>query len=212
VVLHVFYFLMLGAVYRIGDLSHVYPLMRGIAPLLVALVGTLWLGETLSVPMWSGIALICAGILLPVVRYPRVLAERATPLAFAIAIVIAGYTLVDGNGTRASGNSLSYCLWMFLLEAPPIVFAAWLTQRRRVWEYCLLRWRYAAAGAVCVLGSYSIALWAMTVAPIAAIAALRETSVLFAAVIGCTLLKERLGIWRVAGAAVIAGGMALLRL
>ncbi len=212
VMLHVCYFLMLGAVYRVGDLSHVYPLMRGIAPMLVALVGVIWLGETLSVTVWSGIGLICLGILLPVLRHPQVFAERATPLALAIALVIAGYTLVDGNGTRASGNPLSYCLWMFLLEAPPIVLAAWLKQRGRVWVYCRARWRQATIGGFCALGSYSIALCAMIAAPIAAIAALRETSVLFAAVIGCTLLKERLGSWRVAGAAIIAGGMALLRL
>ena len=212
VVLHVGYFLMLGAVYRHGDLSHVYPLMRGIAPLLVALTGALFLGESLSVLVWAGIALICAGILLPVLRHPGVLRERATPLALAIAAVIAGYTLVDGYGTRASGNSFSYCMWMFLLEAPPIVLVAWCYQRRRVWQHVQLKWRRAVIGGFCVLGSYSIALWAMVSAPIAAVAALRETSVLFAAVIGATLLKERLGAWRIAGAATIAAGMAMLRL
>lgn len=209
--LHVCYFLMLGAVYRIGDLSHVYPLMRGTGPLLVALSSALFLDETLSPLMWCGIGLICGGVMLPALRQPAVLAERATPLALLIAVVIAGYTLVDGYGTRASGSSLGYCLWMFLLEAPPIVLVAWRAQRGRLWQHCRTRWRFAAAGGVCVLGSYSIALWAMIAAPIAAIAALRETSVLFAAVIGCTLLKERLGVWRIAGAAVIAAGMAMLR-
>ena len=212
VVLHVAYFLMLGAVYRHGDLSHVYPLMRGIAPLLVALTGAVCLGESLSVLVWMGITLICAGILLPVLRHPAVLRERATPLALAIAAVIASYTLVDGYGTRASGNSFSYCMWMFLLEAPPIVLVAWFYQRRRVWEHVRLKWRRAVVGGFCVLGSYSIALWAMVSAPIAAVAALRETSVLFAAIIGATLLKERLGAWRIAGAATIAVGMAMLRL
>jgi len=212
VVLHVAYFLMLGAVYRHGDLSHVYPLMRGIAPLLVALAGAIFLGESLSVLVWAGIALICAGILLPVLRHPGVLRERATPLALMIAVVIAGYTLVDGYGTRASGNSFSYCMWMFLLEAPPIALVAWFYQRRRVWEHARLKWRRAMVGGFCVLGSYSIALWAMVSAPIAAVAALRETSVLFAAIIGATLLKERLGAWRIAGAATIAAGMAMLRL
>jgi drug/metabolite transporter (DMT)-like permease len=212
VALHVAYFLMLGAVYGIGDLSHVYPLMRGVAPLLVALAGVMVLGESLSMMVWMGIALICAGILLPVLRHPAVLRERATPLAFAIGLVIAAYTLVDGYGTRASGNSFSYSLWMFLLEAPPIVLVAWLKQRRLVWQHVRIYWRRAAVGGVCVIGSYSIALWAMVSVPIAAVAALRETSVLFAAIIGCTLLKERLGIWRVAGAATIAAGMVLLRL
>jgi drug/metabolite transporter (DMT)-like permease len=212
VVLHVCYFMMLGVIYRLGDLSQVYPLMRGIAPLLVALTGAWWLDETLSGAVWSGIALICAGILLPVMRQPRILAERTAPLVLVVAALTAAYTLVDGYGTRASGSPLGYCLWMFVLEAPPIVLAAWVRQRGRVWSHAIKRWRYAAAGAVCVLGSYSIALWAMTEAPIAAVAALRETSVLFAAVIGCTLLKEKLGIWRVTGAAIIAAGMVMLRL
>lgn len=212
VVLHVAYFLMLGVVYRLGDLSQLYPLMRGIAPLLVALTGALWLGETLSSAVWTGIALICAGILLPVVRQAQFPGGRAAPLVLVIAALTAAYTLVDGYGTRASGSALGYCLWMFVLEAPPIVLAAWLRQRGRVWSYAAGRWRFAAAGAVCVTGSYSIALWAMTEAPIAAVAALRETSVLFAALIGCTLLKEKLGAWRVTGAAIIAAGMAMLRL
>ena len=212
VALHVCYFLMLGAVYRLGDLSHVYPLMRGLAPMAVALIGAVFFGETLGLLVWLGIGLICAGIVLPVLRYPGVLRERATPLALAIAAVIAAYTLVDGHGTRASGNSFSYCMWMFLLEAPPIVLVAWWYQRRLVWQHVRLKWRRAAIGGFCVLGSYSIALWAMVSAPIAAVAALRETSVLFAAIIGTTLLKERLGAWRIAGAATISAGMAMLRL
>ena len=212
VALHVCYFLLLGAVYRHGDLSHVYPLMRGVAPMLVALVGVVWLGESLSAAMWTGIALICAGILLPVLRHPQALAARATSLALVSALITAAYTLVDGNGTRLSGHSLSYCLWMFLLEAPPLVLAASFTQGGALWVHARRRWRHAAAGAFCVLGSYSIALWAMVSAPIAAVAALRETSVLFAALIGCTLLGEKLGTWRIGGAAVIACGMAMLRL
>ena len=211
VALHVCYFLMLGAVYRFGDLSHVYPLMRGSAPLLVALAGAIFPGESLSVYVWAGIALICTGIMLPVLRHPSVLGERSTPLALLIAVITASYTLVDGYGTRASGNSLSYCLWMFLLQAPPVVLAVLISGRKELLQHCRLRWRFATAGGFCVLGSYSIALWAMVSAPIAAVAALRETSVLFAALIGCTLLKERLGVWRVTGAAIIASGMALLR-
>jgi len=97
VVLHVFYFLMLGAVYRLGDLSHVYPLMRGVAPLLVAMTGAFWLNESLSAAVWSGIALICAGILLPVVRHPKILGERATPVALMIAVVIAMLHLLALN-------------------------------------------------------------------------------------------------------------------
>ena len=212
VVLHVIYFLLLGAVYRIGDLSHVYPLMRGLAPMLVAFAGVLFLDESLGVMVWVGISLICAGILLPVLRHTGVLHERATPLALLISLIIASYTFVDGYGTRVSDNSLSYSLWMFFLEAPPLVLVAWWYERGRVWAYCRGYWRRAAAGGLCVLGSYSIALWAMLTVPIAAVAALRETSVLFAALIGCVLLKERLGVWRIAGAGIIACGMAMLRL
>jgi len=210
--LHVFYFLTLAGTYRRGDLSHVYPLMRGTAPLLVALIGVVLLDDRLSAGMWAGIALISFGILVPVLWRPAAVPGKATLIALGNAIIIASYTLIDGNGTRAAGNALSYCLWIFVLDVVPIALVAWAIRRRAVWEYAIRRWKPCTAGAVCTLASYGIVLWAMTQAPIAAVAALRETSVIFAAVIGSVLLKEQMGGLRIAGAAVVACGIAALRL
>lgn len=211
-VLHVFYFLTLAGTYHRGDLSHVYPLMRGTAPLLVALVGVVLLDDRLSAGMWAGIVLISFGILVPVMWRPAVVSGKGTLIALGNAVIIACYTLIDGNGTRASGNALSYCLWIFVLDVVPILAVAWALRRNRVWEYAVRRWKPCTAGAFCTLLSYGIVLWAMTRAPIAAVAALRETSVIFAAVIGSTLLKEQMGRQRIAGAVVVACGIAALRL
>jgi drug/metabolite transporter (DMT)-like permease len=210
--LHVVYFLTLAGTYRRGDLSHVYPLMRGIAPLLVALTGVVLLDDRLSAGMWAGIALICFGILVPALWQPAAVSGRGTAIALGNAAIIACYTLVDGNGTRAAGNALSYCLWIFVLDVIPIVAVALAIHRRGVWKYAARRWKPCTVGALCTLLSYGIVLWAMTKAPIAAVAALRETSVIFAAVIGSTLLKERMGRLRIAGAVVVACGIAALRL
>ncbi len=211
-VLHVFYFLALAGAYRWGDLSHAYPLMRGTAPLLVALVGIFLLDDRLTAGMWTGIGLISAGILTPVLWRPWAVSGKATLIAVGNAAIIASYSLVDGFGTRASGHAFSYCLWIFLLDLLPIVMVAFAIHRHGVWEYALRRWRPCTAGALCTLASYGIVLWAMTQAPIAAVAALRETSVIFAAVIGATLLKEQLGRLRIAGAVLVACGIAALRL
>jgi drug/metabolite transporter (DMT)-like permease len=210
--LHVIYFLTLAGAYRSSDLSYAYPLMRGTAPLLVALSGIFLLDDQLTTGMWTGIALIALGILAPVLWQPAAVSGKGTLVALGNAVVIACYTLVDGNGTRVSGNALSYCVWLFFLDAFPIVIVALAIHRRDAWEYALQRWKPCAVGALFTLGSYAIVLWAMTRAPIAAVAALRETSVIFAAVIGVTLLQERLGRLRIAGAVVVACGIAALRL
>ncbi len=212
VILHVFYFLALAGAYRWGDLSHAYPLMRGTAPLLVALIGVFMLDDHLTSGMWAGIALISIGILVPVFWRPRAVSARATLIALGNAAIIASYSLVDGFGARASGNAVSYCLWIFFLDAFPITLVALAIHRRRVWEYALQRWKPCTVGGLCTLGSYGIVLWAMTQAPIAAVAALRETSVIFAAVIGSALLKEQMGRLRIAGAVLVACGIAALRL
>lgn len=211
-VLHVVYFLTLAGTYRRGDLSHVYPLMRGTAPLLVALFGFLLLDDHLGAGLWSGVALISFGILVPVLWRPAAVSSKGTLIALGNAVVIACYTLVDGNGTRASGNALSYCLWIFVLDVLPILTVAMAIHGGGIWKYAARRWKPCTAGALCTVLSYAIVLWAMTRAPIAAVAALRETSVIFAAIIGSVLLKEQMGRLRIAGAVVVACGIAALRL
>lgn len=211
---HQFYFAMVGAAYRHGDLSYTYPLMRGVPPLVVACAGSLILHDATTPWLWTGVVTISVGVLW-IGGFQRLLRHaqlRPTVIALGNAALIAGYTLIDGIGVRLSGHALSYGLWLFVLTALPYA-AIVIAHRRESIGKSLRRswWRALAAGALSI-GAYVIALWAMTHAPIAAVAALRETSVIFGAVIGSLLLKEPFGRHRIAGACVVAAGVALIKL
>ncbi len=138
----------------------------------------------------------------------------AAPVALSLAnaAVITAYTLVDGVGARLSGHAAAYTLWVFLLTAPPLL--AWAAARRPcgLRDQFRARWHLGLLGGACTLGSYALALWAMTRAPIASVAALRETSILFGMALAALVLKERLRWPRHAAAAAIACGAAALRL
>lgn len=209
---HFAYYATLAQAYRTGDLSFAYPLMRGSAPLLVAILGAVLLNELPGVHAMAGIALICAGIIsiafVPRRRHP----PAATGWAFANAAVIAAYTLIDASGARASGNAVAYATWLIFIEGLP--FLAWIARRRGApaLDYLRRGWRRGLLGGVGSLAAYGIALYAMTRAPVAAVAALRETSVLFAALIGALWLREGFGAMRIAGAASVVIGIAALRL
>jgi drug/metabolite transporter (DMT)-like permease len=211
-VIHFGYYVTLAQAYRTGDLSFAYPLMRGSAPLIVAVLGIVVLHEVPSAHALLGIVLICAGI----VSIAFVRRERHPPgaarWAFANAAIIAAYTLVDGTGARASGNAAAYVSWLIFIEGLP--FLAWLAWRRGAPAVAYVRasWGRGLLGGAFSLAAYGIVLYAMTRAPVAAVAALRETSVLFAALIGSLWLKEGFGAMRLAGAASVAVGIAALRL
>lgn len=208
--IHQIYFILVAAAYRSGDMGHTYPLMRGTAPLIVALASAQLLGETLTLASWVGIGLICGGILLLAVH--RHANHRATTIAVANAVVIAFYTVVDGTGVRLSGNAVSYVLWLNLLSGVPLFLLVWLRDRSKVWGMMRTNSRNAVIGGGCKLGAYGIALWAMTQAPVAVIAALRESSVLFGVAISALILRERSGLRRFITAALIAAGAAALKL
>lgn len=212
VVIHFAYYLTLAQAYRTGDLSFAYPLMRGTAPLLVTLLGILFLRELPGAQVMLGIALISAGIFAIAFAQHRQHPRAAVYWALANAAIIAVYTLVDGAGARASGSALSYVLWLTFVEG--IVFLAWIRMHRgaRATAYIHAAWRRGLLGGFCSVAAYAIVLWAMTRAPIAAVAALRETSVLFAALIGTVLLKEGFGVARLVGAASVVAGVAALKL
>jgi drug/metabolite transporter (DMT)-like permease len=171
-----------------------------------------FLGERPTATMLAGIALISLGILV-IAWYAG---GRHTPAAagwaLGNALIIAVYTLVDGAGARASGNAASYVCWLIFLEGMP--YLAWIgaTRGRPAFTYIASRWRRGIAGGAASLAAYGIALWAMTRAPVAVVAALREVSVLFAAGIGALVLKEGFGWRRMAGAAAVVAGVAALRL
>jgi len=209
---HFGYYVTLAHAYRTGDLSFAYPLMRGTAPLIVTILGIVFLRELPAAHVVVGILLVCGGIVsIAFVRRER--HPRAAALwAFTNAAIIAGYTLVDGTGARVSGNAGAYVTWLIFLEGLP--FLAWIGARRGAPALLYVRrgWRRGLLGGACSLAAYAIVLFAMTRAPVAAIAALRETSVLFAALIGAVWLKEGFGAMRFAGAASVVVGVAALKL
>jgi drug/metabolite transporter (DMT)-like permease len=209
----VLYFVLVAAAYGAADMSLAYPLMRGCAPVLVALAGAALLGERLTPAGWAGVSLVSAGVLGMALAGRRARASRrGVGLALANAAVIAAYTLIDGVGVRRSGAPVAYAMWLFLLNAVPLV--AWALVARRAQLAACAR-RYATAGLVGGLGnlgSYGLALWAMTGAPVAAVAALRETSILFAMAIAALFLGETITRGRLAAAALIALGALTLRL
>ncbi len=209
--IHVGYFSTLVAAYRVGDLGHAYPLMRGIAPLLVALFGVVLLDEHPSASVWLGIALISAGILsLGLLQRGR--AQRAATLwALANAAIIAGYTLVDGTGARLSGSPAGYVAALFWLQGLLFVTLVAILRQRAAFEYAARNWQRGLIGGLFLISAYGIVLWAMTRAPVAAVAALRETSVIFAALLGSLFLKEPFGRQRLFAACAVALGVIALR-
>lgn len=210
-VTQVLYFALVAAVYGVAEMSLVYPLMRGTAPVLVALAGYFLLGEHLSPGSWVGIALICSGVL-GMALGARGASRAGVLMALANACVIATYTLIDGAGVRLSGAPASYAMWLFLLNAIPLILWALLARRRAFIAYLRDNAGLGLIGGLGNLGSYGLALWAMTQAPIAVVAALRETSILFAIAIAGLILAERISAQRLACAGLIALGAATLRL
>jgi drug/metabolite transporter (DMT)-like permease len=215
VVLHLGYYLALTEAYRRADMSQIYPIARGGAPLLTASASTVLVGEPISGQAALGIALLGSGVALMSLRGARKhepLDRGAVGYALATAVIICGYTLVDGLGARVAGDPHAYSAALFVIDGVPIVLLA-------LWRLGIAglkpMLRFAGpgiAGGAMSLVSYWIAIWAMTVAPIALVAALRETSVLFAAAIAVFILKEPFGPVRATSAALMIGGMLLIRL
>ena len=215
--LHVGYYIALAGAYEHGELGLTYPIMRGFAPLLVALASVAVIGETPSAAAWLGIVGITLGVAMVGLAHPGEALHhgKALMFAFANAAIIACYTLVDGLGVRVSEDALRYVLTLFVLDGLPYpLLVAWQRGRdgrRALLRYARVRWPVATVAGVASAVSYAIALWAMTKAPVASVAALRETSVLFAVVLGTVMLKERFGVQRALGAAVIVAGVVALR-
>jgi len=212
---HYGYYGFLLLAYRYGDLSHVYPLARGSAPLAVA--GGAWLlaAEALPPAGVAGLALASAGLMSLAFEngLPRGHAGRSVLYALGTGLLISGYTVVDGMGVRASGAPLSYIVWLNLLEALPIVL--WLGVMRPdgftrggVW------WRHGLVGGLLATAAYGFVIYAMSAGGMAHVSALRETSTLFAALIGTLVLGEKGGgpVRRIAAAAMVAAGIVVLQL
>lgn len=215
VVIHLVYFASLIESYRTGDLGQVYPIARGSAPLMTAAITSIFIGEKLGALGWVGIVALVAGVLLLSARGGRTLAEidrRAVGFALFTALTICAYSVVDGIGARLSTNPNAYSVWLFVGIGVVMVPYALYRDGRDVIPAMQKFWLRGFAGGALQVLSYGIAIWAMTVAPIAIVATLRETSVLFGAAIAVVVLKEPLRLVRVAAACLIVCGLVLIRL
>jgi drug/metabolite transporter (DMT)-like permease len=215
VTIHLFYFGALIESYRAGDMGQVYPVGRGSAPLLTASGSLLLLGEGIGPLAWAGIMLLAGGVVLMSLRGGRDLGRRdrrAIGFALFTAVTICAYSLVDGIGARRAGNPHAYSVTLFIGIAPVMLAYALARDGVLAIPKTCREWVTGLGGGALQLGSYGIAIWAMTVAPIAIVAALRETSVLFGALVAVVLLGEPLRAVRVAAACAIMTGLALIRL
>ena len=209
--IHYFYYAFLFAAYRLGDLSQVYPISRGIAPMLVALGALVFAGENLSPIGWTAVLLVSAGIAALVLGRWGTASTGAVVAALATGTMIAAYSVVDGIGVRASESPFGYMGWLFFFEFPVILFIIW-----RRWDRRLANPRQTIRlgflGGLCATAAYGLVIYAKTIAPLAAVSAVRESSVIAAALIGVWLFGERPWLWRLTCAAIVALGVILLAL
>ena len=213
---HCVYYHALAAAYRNGDLSFAYPVMRGTAPMFTALMAAALLGERPSTAGWLGVVAVCAGVLAIGLASSRgVDAEarrRSLGWALLTAATIVAYTLIDSIGARSAPTPWAYVAWLAAIEGPVMFVVVLARHRAGLLAYARERGAAPMGAGVASMLAYGVALWAMTRAPVALVAALRETSVLFALLIARSLLGERFGPMRWAGAASILAGVVALRI
>lgn len=208
---HLLYSLSMADTYRVADLTITYPVMRGTAPILTAILLSIF-GIPLSCNGWLGIILLCSGIF--AISFQR----RATGnlegiyKALRTSMTICAYTLADGFGAREAGDSLSYTVWLFIINIFPLNFYCLFRQMNSFIGYAKKRAIIGIIGGVCGLTSYGIAIWAMSKASIALVAGLRETSVIFGVILAVIFLNEKLSIYKVCAILLVTAGAILVRL
>ncbi|NQU61893.1 MAG: EamA family transporter [Rhodospirillales bacterium] len=216
IVIHNLYYVVLLQAYRYGDLSHVYPLARGIAPLSVAVLAAVFAGEQPSIGAMAGIALVSVGIISLMFAGgsgPGQSSWKSKAVFFALltGLFIACYTVVDGLGIRRGETALGYIVWLNIGEGIPFMVAALWTRPAEIKPFMKIHWKRTTGAGVVVVAAYGLVLYALGQGAMAHVSALRETSVLFAALIGAFMLGESFGWRRIVAAAVIVAGMVLLQ-
>jgi drug/metabolite transporter (DMT)-like permease len=214
VLIHNVYYLTLSRAYHSGDLSQVYPLFRGLAPVLVVAGAAVLAGEYLGGGAMIGILLVSAG-LISITFAGGALGRISSPAlgwGLATSILIAAYTVADGMGVRVAGNPFAYIAWLFVLEPLPIC-AGLLLRRRAGWfGYLASHPGKIGVGAFAAAAAYGMVIYAMGAAPMGLVSSLRETSVIFAALIGSLLFREPFGRQRVIAAVLVCCGVALIKI
>jgi drug/metabolite transporter (DMT)-like permease len=210
--IHIGYQALLLQAYRVGDFNQVYPIARGTAPLLVALLAVPLADERLGGAQLAGVLCVAAGLfsLAQLREWHR--AGRPPAIAFAVAtgLFITAYSLMDGLGVRRADSALGYAAWLVLIESAAIPAYALLHERTRLRRTWASTWRGAALGGLLSVTAYAIVLWAQTRGALAAVTALRETGVIVAAAIGTLVFHEHFGRRRLVAAVLVAGGVVLL--
>jgi len=209
-ILHIAYYYSLSGAYQWGDMSLTYPIMRGMAPFFLLLITSIFAFEQLLISYIIGVCFLCSGIVFLGIDSTKVLNHnKAIIFALFNALVIALYTVVDGIGVRSSKNVFSYIAMFIFIDG--LIYSSFVIYRRRKFsqylkQYMVNRWPYFSLGAIATTGSYGIALWAMSEAPISLVSALREVSVLFAVFIAWLYLKEKLSKHRIVGVVLVLLG------
>ena len=209
VAIHVFYNLLLMQCYRLGEFSQVYPLARGTSPLVVTILAAIFIHEHLAMPQIAGVLVVSVGLATLVLAGRRP-GRAAFAAAVGTGLTIAAYTTVDGVGVRLSGSPVGYIGWLMVLESLCVpMFAAFRRRDVLLKQPKQILLAGLAAGALSVL-AYGLVLWAQTRGALAPIAALRETSVIFGAIIGTLIFREPFGRTRIAATVLVATGIVLL--
>ncbi|MCH7882663.1 MAG: EamA family transporter [Proteobacteria bacterium] len=210
---HNIYYFTLAKSYRTGDLSQMYPLFRGLAPVLVAIGAAIFAQEWLSPGSMIGVGLISLGLISITLlggQFGRI-SPQALRWGLATSVLIAAYTVTDGLGVRAAGNSLSYILWLFVLEPWPICLTLLLLDRGGWFAYLRQKPAKIVAGGLASSSAYGLVIFAMGLGSMAMVSSLRETSVIFAALIGTLIFREPFGRQRIIAAILVSMGIVLIR-
>jgi drug/metabolite transporter (DMT)-like permease len=208
--LHLPYVYLLARAYELGELSHVYTIARGLPPLMIAGLAAVTVAEIPTPLAVFGIGLISIGIL--TVGMSAGAHREGTLIAAAVAVTIALYSVSDGIGVRVAGDAVAYNGWLFFAVGAVTLAMALVLRGRGVAAYARANWRRAVIGGALAFVSYGLVLWAMTFASIAGVSAFRETSVVFAALIGMLFFGEGAGVRRIVGATIVALGAVVLKL
>ncbi|MHB9879672.1 EamA family transporter [Pacificimonas sp. ICDLI1SI03] len=213
---HFIYQLALIGALKHGDLSLVFPVMRGAAPLLTGLLAWAVLGEALSPLAMAGLLISTAAVFwfaLPKAGTRLLAHPDAKALGFAVltAAFIAAYNVTDARGVRVAPSPFTFIAWLFLLDCIGVTTLALWRRGRLYLPIVRQKWRYGVAGALLSILSYGAALYAFTLVETARVSALRETAVVFAAIFGSWFLKEQMGRRRILAACILSAGLALLQ-
>jgi drug/metabolite transporter (DMT)-like permease len=213
VIIHIGYRLFLIRAYEHGDLAQAYPLARGTAPLITAIGGIFVLSEVPSRLALAGILMLSLGTLLMSLRgHVATLNRSVVGNALTTSLCIAAYTLCDGSGVRLAPTAISYAVWLFVWDGLIATLIGFFYRGRKLLAAPARDWLSGIVAGILSAAAYAIAMWAMTKAPVASVASLRETSILFAMLISVFALGEKMTAWRSAAALAIVAGVVALRM